>query len=198
MASGRVPFGAVRCGENWRFGRGGEGDAAWLRGRGVSVDVVPYAVYGGERISSSRIRGCLGRGELEAANAMMGRALCVAVRRFRGKGLGAGLGFPTVNFESDAPVLRLLPRGAYAVEAAGLCGVANYGVAPTMGEKAWGEPVLEVHFPDGAPPDDAPLEKVSFLRFMRAERRFAGVDDLRRQIADDVNAVRAYWRSSRP
>lgn len=147
------PFSAVRCGADWRFGRGGEGNAQWLRSHGTTVEVAPYAEWHGERISSSRIRAALSRGEVEDASAMTGRPLRVSGRRFRGKGLGGSLGFPTVNIESDAPVLKLLPRGVYAVEMSGRRGIANYGVAPTLGDGAWSEPVLEVHFPEGVSPD---------------------------------------------
>ena len=62
-------FPALRCGANWRFGKGGLGDAAFLRSRGYDVAVVPYAEYKGEPISSSRIRRCLENGAIEDANA---------------------------------------------------------------------------------------------------------------------------------
>ena len=193
LVAERHPFSAVRCGADWRFGRGGAGDAAWLRARGVRVEMAPFALHGGERISSSRIRGCLGRGEIEEANAMMGRRLKVAGRTFHGKGLGRSLGFPTVNVASDAPALGLLPRGVYLVDAGGVAALANYGVAPTAGDRAWARPVLEVHFPKGGSPcpdaaEDAPFE-VTFLRFMRPERRFASLDELRLQIAADCTAA---------
>ena len=193
-AKGIFPFSSLRCGADWRFGRGGEGNAEWLRARGTPVEVAPYAEWRGERISSSRIRAALSRGEVEEAGAMTGRTLCVAGRRFHGKGMGGSLGFPTVNLASDAPVLRLLPRGVYQVEAAGALGVANYGVAPTLGDRAWESPVLEIHFPGGVPAlpegDGAEL-RVSVLRFIRPERRFASLADLKAQIAADCAAVRA-------
>ena len=189
LVAERHPFSSVRCGANWRFGRGGIGGADWLRAHGVPVDVAPFAMHAGERISSSRIRECLGRGEIGEANAMMGRVLKVAGRTFRGKGLGRSLGFPTVNASSDSPALGLLPRGVYLVETGGVRALANYGVAPTAGDRAWAKPVLEVHFPDGGAPaadaaEDSPIE-VSFLRFMRPERRFSSLDELRMQIAAD-------------
>ena len=193
LVAERIPFSSVRCGANWRFGRGGAGGADWLRAHGVSVDVAPFAMHSGERISSSRIRECLGRGEIGEANAMMGRILKVAGRTFRGKGLGRSLGFPTVNVLSDAPALGLLPRGVYLVEAGGARALANYGVAPTAGERAWTKPVLEVHWPYGGAPvadaaEDAPIE-VSFLRFMRPERRFSSLDELRKQISADCKGA---------
>ena len=193
-------FSTVRCGANWRFGKGGEGNADWLRARGVEVEVVPYAEYRGERVSSSRIRAALERGEIEDANAMLGRKFQVSGFRFQGKGLGTKIGYPTVNLriserescecgESSRIALR---RGVYEVEVGGLRGIANYGIAPTMGEKAWREPAMEIHFLHCPPP---PLfstsVNVGLLRFIRTEMKFDSVADLQRQIAADCATIRA-------
>lgn len=177
----------VRCGANWSFGKGGAGDAGWLRARGFDVVVVPYAVYKGAPVSSSRIRAALAAGEVEDANAMLGRPLRAFGAPFPGKGVGRSIGFPTVNLRLAQPEPPV-PLGVYEVLVGGRRGVANYGVAPTMGERSWNEPVLEVHFPglDDAPPTakDAPVA-VDFVRFIRPERTFASVDELREQIARD-------------
>ena len=74
----------VRCGSNWRFGRGGEGDAEWLRARGYRVTVVPSVSYRGEGVSSTRIRAALERGDVEDANAMLGRPFSAAGVPFSG------------------------------------------------------------------------------------------------------------------
>ncbi|MBR2982289.1 MAG: bifunctional riboflavin kinase/FAD synthetase [Kiritimatiellae bacterium] len=175
----------LRCGANWRFGRSGEGDAAWLAERGVKVEVVPYAMYRGEAVSSSRIRRALASGEIGCANDMLGRRYSVSAGRSPGKGRGAAFGFPTVNLEVPA----LLACGVYEVEMSGKKGIANYGFAPTMGDEAWNRPVLEVHLLDVADdPGNGPF-RVEFLRFVRTERRFASVGELRRQIAADIKAI---------
>lgn len=184
---------SVRCGENWRFGAGGAGDADFLRAHGVPVTVVGYVAYRGERISSSRIRTALARGEIEDANAMLGDAYRVVGEIFAGKGEGRRLGFPTVNLRLPADGARL-PYGVYAVETAGRRAIANYGVAPTFGDAAWPRPVLEVHFTDTPSAEIPPIAagtrlEVSFSRFIRPERTFATVADLRAQIAADCAAV---------
>ena len=185
---------AVVCGENWRFGAGGHGDADFLRSLGFEVEVVPYATVGGERVSSSRIRKALADGDVGTAEAMLGRSVAVEGTRFGGKGMGAELGFPTVNLRLGASPVSLLPFGVYAVEACGSAVVANYGVAPTMGDASWPEPVLELHFVD-APPSELPegRVRVEFVRFVRPERRFASLDELKRQIAEDV---RMAWQNN--
>ena len=181
---GRVS--CVFCGPGWRFGAQGRGNAATLAAAGIDVRETPFAMSGGERISSTRIRAAVRSGDLAAAAAMLGRpfALCGAVRP--GKGEGRKLGFPTVNIVPAAGMC-LPPRGAYAIEG----GVANFGTAPTFGEDAWSEPVLEAHY-FARPPDfpDGGAE-VPLLRFLRPERRFADVASLRAQIAMDIAAAKS-------
>ena len=194
----------VRCGANWKFGARGRGDADFLRARGVAVEIVPYAEYDGARVSSTRIRQAFAAGEIEAGNAMLGRALTLGGEIIKGKGLGTQLGFPTVNIAVTSTVE--LPLGVYAVEAHGWRGVANYGCAPTLGARAWERPVLEVHWmgqaqldPHGPQPGPHgpqldPLHgqpaQVELVRFLRPERKFETVDELKAQIARDCEAAK--------
>ena len=182
----------IRCGANWRFGKGGLGDAAFLRSRGYDIVVAPYVEYKGAPISSSRIRQCLERGAIEDANAMMGRKYEVRGKREEGKGLGHQIGYPTINL-----VLRLaspvLPLGVYEVEVEGRKAIANYGLAPTMSDKAWKTPVLEIHLlGEGAKDvrrETADGVSVTLVRYIRPEKKFASIDDLKRQIAADCATI---------
>jgi len=174
----------VRCGENWRFGAKGAGDAKFLRAHGVEVEVVPYAVYDGERVSSTRIRTALENGRIADANAMLGRPFAVTGAVFGGKGEGRTLGFPTVNLRPEMTIR--LPLGVYAVEVGDRRAIANYGVAPTMGERAWDAPCLEVHFVDGSRVQEFKGSRVQFLDFIRPERKFGSKEELARQIAADI------------
>ena len=190
--AGISPGTTVRCGANWRFGRGGAGDAEYLRARGIDVVVAPYVFHGGERVSSTRIRAALERGEIEDANAMLGRPFAASGVPFSGKGEGARLGCPTLNLRLDSLEIRL-PRGAYAAEIGGSRAAVNWGVAPTFGERAWEKPVLEAHFL-GLPPDGVGKSRsgnadsgitVEFLRFLRPEMKFSSFEELKAQIARD-------------
>ena len=189
----RLPS-SVRCGENWRFGKGGTGDAAFLRERGLVVEVVPYAEYKGGHISSSRIRAALESGAVEDANAMLGRRFQVSGFRFQGKGLGGRIGYPTLNLKLSTLNLKL-PLGVYEVEVEGRKAIANYGFAPTMGDEAWKAPILEIHLLDMGS-EDMRLETkdvmtVLFIRFVRPEKKFDSIEDLKRQIAADCATITA-------
>lgn len=189
---------AVYVGENFRFGRGREGDIALLiaaaRAAGFAVSSAPRLGDGGAPVSSSRLRALIAAGQIEEANVLLGYSYFCSGRVEQGKQLGRTLGFPTLNLRW-APDLG--PRhGVYAVvvtDAAGVDapGVANWGLRPTV-ESAPPEPRLEVHVlaPTRITYGDAVT--VRWLRFLRPERRFADVQELRAQIEiDSRNALAA-------
>ena len=187
---GRFPgLGHVHCGANWRFGLNGAGTPEELRRYGFGVKVADCATYKGERISSTRIRRALSEGTLDDANAMLGRPFSVCGRIAGGKGVAKTLGAATLNVMVSAP----LKLGVYAVRTDIGPGLANYGVAPTMGDKAWTSPVLEVHLFDGSrlsDMGDPAVLRVEFISFLRPERTFPSVGALRGQIAADVASAR--------
>ncbi len=178
----------IRCGANWTFGAGGAGGAAFLRARGFRVDVVPYVDVAGAPVSSTRIRAALAAGDCALAAALLGRPWSLEGTLFAGKGLGRKMGAPTLNVR-PAEGLVQPPRGVYAVATPWGRGVANYGCAPTLGDRAWTASVLEVHLLDAAPGFAAPAPgtavAIDLLRFIRPERTFPTLAALQAQIARD-------------
>ena len=187
----------VFCGPNWTYGANGAGTADTLRAAGFRVGTVPFVVLDGAPVSSTRIRTALAAGRLGEANVLLGRPYSIIGTTFSGKGVGRTLGRPTINLRVPDGLVRL-PLGAYAVDTPLGRGVANYGNAPTLGERAWPEPVLEVHLLDVPPKRDAASAmaggvpsalSVSFRRFIRPERTFSSLAELQEQIARDVAAA---------
>ena len=184
----------VFCGANWTFGAKGAGTPQLLRellaGK-ASVEIVGYETVGGVPVSSSRIREAISSGDLAGAAAMLGRPYAVSGEIVKGKGLGKGIGYPTINVEASAPAL---PYGVYAVQTPLGRGIANWGEAPTAGEKAWKRPVLEIHLLGGSLEGDPlcggnGLLKVDILKFIRPERRFGSFEELKMQIKRDIEHV---------
>ncbi len=192
---------AVYVGENFRFGQGRRGDVALLlaagRREGIHVFSAPRVSLDGEPISSTRIRGLLESGGIDSANAALGYPYFARGRVAPGRRLGRTLGFPTLNLPWK-PELR--PRfGVYAVRVrggdepdGGRPAVANYGVRPTVEEA--GEPLLETHVLADCPWDAGDALEVEWLAFLRPEQRFAGLDELRAQVARDRTAARVFFR----
>lgn len=192
----RLPgLAGVYVGENFRFGRGREGNVTLLaragRDRGVAVFSAGRVSLGGAAVSSTRIRGELEAGAIESANALLGQPYFAEGVVTPGKQLGRTLGFPTLNVPW-APELR--PRlGVYAVQISNashpraLPAVANYGLRPTVEQTS--EPRLEVHVLDNCPFKAGDSVTVEWLHFLRPEAKFAGVAELRAQIERDREAA---------
>lgn len=194
----------IYVGDNFRFGARRRGDAEILKAlceaRGIDVQIVAPVNFGGERISSSRIRAALAAGAIRDAGTMLGAPYSCGGIVVRGNQLGRTIGFPTLNL-AWTPECR--PRlGAYvarvSVPATGAVfrGVANYGVRPTI-EKSTPAPLLETFLTDvpaGTPPPTyGDFLCVEWLDFLRPEMRFSGLDALKAQLARDCDACAAFF-----
>ncbi len=178
----------VLAGADWRFGRGGEGDTAWLEKNGYDVEIAPYEICDGERISSSRIRSALMTGDVASARRMLSRPYTLEGDVFKGKGRGAVLGFPTVNFAVAGTKEPIVPCGVYEALVSGAPAIVNFGFAPTFGADAWGERVIEAHFLENVPMIPPRGAKTEFLRFIRREEKFSSLEELKKHIAADKKA----------
>jgi riboflavin kinase/FMN adenylyltransferase len=156
-------------------------------------------LWEGERISSSRIRGALLAGEVEAASAMLGRPYEVSGEVLRGDRMGQRLGWPTVNLR---PANELIPRdGVYATRAEieGLPGVfdaaTNIGTRPTVYENF--HRVVESHILDFRTDVYGRQVTLRFHKRLRDERMFPSIMDLSAQIGRDVEATRELFAALR-
>lgn len=187
----------IYVGENFRFGQGRRGDVAMLvaegRRHGISVFSAPRVNLDGEPISSTRIRERIAAGDMKGAAALLGYVYTAEGTVVHGKHLGRTIGFPTLNL-GWSPDLRPL-YGVYAVRVRGaksygwLPAVANYGLRPTVEHAA--EPRLEIHTLVACPYGVGDPVEVEWVRFLRPERKFAGIEELKTQIARDVSEARA-------
>jgi riboflavin kinase/FMN adenylyltransferase len=150
-------------------------------------------------VIAARIRRLVADGHVEEAAELLGRPYAVAGTVVAGDRRGRQLGFPTANLRLD-PAKLIPANGVYAVRArladeerAARPAVANVGVRPTFGASP--TRLVEVHLLD-AQLDlyDRPLA-VEFGARLREERRFAGVEALRAQIAADADQARALLAS---
>lgn len=190
-----VAAGAVTlvAGEDWRFGHNRAGDRALLEALaeswGFRFEAVAPVMMDGERISSTRIRQAIRDGNLASAAAMLGRPYSVAGRVLHGRQLGRQLGFPTANLEKSDE--QYPPDGVWAVwvgtpDGGRWPGVANLGVKPTVEGRGRS---LEVHLIDWKSELYGEILEVEWVAFLRAEKRFSSLDELRTAIAADVVAA---------
>jgi len=196
-------------GFDFRFGRGGAGDAETLRTAGdgrIDVRVVRPVTADGVKAGSSEIRERLEEGDCEGAARMLGRPYGFRGVVVGGDGRGRQIGFPTANLSLAHPYV--LPRsGVYAVVAqiAGenpdrpLPGVMNVGVRPTFAGGD-GAPRGEVHLFDFSGDLYGREMTVSLRHFLRPEQPFPSVRALAEQIGRDAERARALLQGtpSRP
>jgi riboflavin kinase/FMN adenylyltransferase len=185
-------------GRDFRFGAKRAGDFEMLKAagarQGFGVEAMDDVLEGAQRISSSGVRAALAVGDLEAAARLLGRPYTMSGRVAHGEKLGRTLGFPTANL-----VLRRLPplAGIFAVEAEveethkALRGVASVGRRPTV--KANAAPLLEVHLFDWKGDLYGQHLRVRFLRKLRDEAKYDGLEALRAAIARDAAEAKDYF-----
>jgi riboflavin kinase/FMN adenylyltransferase len=189
-------------GYDCHFGKNREGSPERIQHEapkhGFSVTVVPALEFGGEIVSSTRIRNALIEGDLEGANELLGHPYVLSGRVVRGHGMGRELGFPTANLMVTDPFKLWPPRGVYAVriDARGRFheGMMNIGRAPTMKSLPEDAREAEVHLFDfGGDIYDEHLNVYCCAR-LRGERLFATPSDLAEQLAKDAEDARKRLR----
>ena len=183
----------VHIGRNFRFGRNRGGDFATMedlgRRRGFTAMPVEGVRHGGDRVSSSRIRHALGAGKVQEAARLLGREEELVGQVVPGDARGRLIGFPTANLEVENELVpftgvyatRLLVRGDL------LPAVTNIGSRPTFPGAG---SAVETHVLDYSGDLYGQQVQLRFVQRLRDERRFAGLDELKDQIAVDVAGAR--------
>mgnify|MGYP001808060175 CR=1 FL=1 len=184
---------SVSVGNEFRFGYERQGDVSLLtelgRDLGFKVNGIDRICdEGGDVISSTRVREALKNGNLKDAKRLLGREFSISGPVTKGNEIGQEMSFPTANIDiiGSSPI----PHGVYAVLAnvggESFQGVANLGVRPTFTESNDFKTKLEVHLFDFERMIYGEIIEVSFVGYMREEKKFNSVDDLKNQINVDV------------
>ena len=183
------------CGPDFAFGHRRGGGTAFLAKRaeamGMGLTLVPLLADEGGPISATRIRRVLQDGYPERATADLGRAWSIRGVVAHGDERGRTIGFPTANVALGG---HLEPaRGVYAVmvrlpDGSWRKGVANIGLRPTVNEGP--ESRLEAHIFDFDGDLYGAEIAVALHHYIREERKFAGLDALKAQIAADAAEAR--------
>lgn len=190
---GGLDVSQIVVGYDYVFGHQRRGNVALLEKlapqHGFSVTSVgELAMPGGVRYSSTTIRNLLKDGRPDEAAALLGRFWEIEGRVEHGDQRGRTIGFPTANVPHGG---YLHPKkGVYAIragidEGAGTVwrsGVANFGNRPTFDKK---DVLLEVHLFDFNGDLYTRHLRVALIDYIRPERKFSGLDELKAQIAMD-------------
>lgn len=192
------------CGFNYRYGKNGEGSAKTLKSfcesKGIALTIVPAQESEGEVVSSTLIRKLIIDGNVKRANELMCSRFGFSSVIEHGKRLGRELGTPTINQPLCSELV--VPKfGVYASivtleSGETYCGVTNIGIKPTVGGNT---PLCETWMPKykggeiyGQSAD------VRLLEFIRKERKFSGIDELKNAILDNSKtALKIYEQTEK-
>jgi len=189
---------AVLVGENFRFGHKQAGNVALLREmgprHGFAVEIIPPVALDGEIVSSTAIRREIAAGSVTHAARLLGRPFALTGEIVSGTGTGRRFTFPTLNLK---PEQELLPaRGVYVTrtllegETRSRRSVTNVGMRPTFNGASLS---VETHLLDFSGEVTAKRMEVGFWKRLREEKKFAGPEELRAQIARDIASARRFF-----
>ncbi len=188
----------VVVGRDFKFGKNRTGNIETLREYGKKYGfelILPdWIKFDDQRISSTLIRQAVSQGEMEKARSMLGRYYQIKGKVVHGRKRGDKIGFPTANLDL---VDELCPKmGVYSVIAElnekKYSGVANIGYSPTFDDHKF---TVEVHFLDFKGDLYEKDIKVNFIKRLRGEIKFSGIDELSKQITKDVQNTKKILES---
>ena len=185
-------------GENFRFGHRQAGDVRLLKElgkkHGFEVAILAPVVYRGEVVSSTIIRREVAEGDVSHAARLLGRPFVLTGEVVSGTGTGRKFTFPTLNLAAEQ---ELLPaRGVYITrtllqgETRSRRSVTNIGMRPTFNGSALS---VETHLLDFQPGTTPKRIEVRFWKRLREERKFSGPEELRAQIARDIESANRFF-----
>jgi riboflavin kinase/FMN adenylyltransferase len=184
-------------GDDFRFGlnRTGTFDMLVTAGEKFGFQVVSMHTFeiDAERVSSTRIRTALEKGDMARAEKLLGRSYRMSGRVAHGEKLGRELGFPTANIHLHrhaSPVQGIFVVEVFGLDKEPLQGVASVGTRPTINET---KALLEVFLFDFDQDIYGRHIQVSFLKKLRDEEKFDSLEALKNQIQDDVEKAQAYF-----
>jgi riboflavin kinase/FMN adenylyltransferase len=190
----------ICVGQEWTFGANRSGSIRLLEKMapklGFHVASVAPILVDQRVVSSTLIRSAVEGGDLQSAAKYLGRDFTILGTVTQGRQLGRRLGFPTANLQAHNELFP--PNGVYAAKAwfreQEYGGVVNIGIRPTI-ENESGERTLELHLFDFDQQIYGEDIEVAFVQYLRAEQKFAGVDELQGQIRRDAELARQIYHS---
>jgi riboflavin kinase/FMN adenylyltransferase len=175
----------VVCGADYRFGKGAKGDVELLSKLAGTI-IVPPEKIGGIVVSSTEIKKFLMSGDIKSANLFLGEPYTVSGEVMHGRQFGRIINFPTVN-QYFMPNQIVPKYGVYKSHTLGHKSITNIGVRPTF--DLGSIPVAETHILDFDEDLYGKVIDVHLTDFIREEKKFAGIDELKNCIANDVEMV---------
>lgn len=186
----------ICVGFDYKFGYQASGNVDLLNKLGQKYEfktVVIDPIYRDKIVSSTEIRSLIKKGNIEEANNMLGRKYSITGKVVDGNKIGHKLGFPTANLEFYDNYL--IPKSgiyetAIVLDGKSYIGATSIGINPTF--KNYGFKV-ETHILDFNKNIYGKELRLEFVRFIRDEKKFSNVEDLKKGIDKDINNIKSRY-----
>jgi riboflavin kinase / FMN adenylyltransferase len=180
----------IIVGEDFGFGYKRQGTLNDLSHLPERLEVFGMKRVNGEEVKSTRIRQLLSEGNVKAVKPFLGRSYSAQGVVVEGDKRGRTIGFPTANIQT--PKGKALPLGVFAVKVSigedNFKGMANVGPRPSFPDDP---PALEVYLFDFEGDLYGQTLTVYFESFIRSQKKFSGLDELKAQLELDKGVARA-------
>ncbi len=182
----------IIIGDDFKFGKDRKGDYELLKKLSVennfTVDKISTLNLDNHRVSSTDIRKAFANNNLETVTELLGQAYKVSGRVVNGQQNGRKIGFPTANLKLlKNSVLKGVFFTKTYIDRKSHYGVTNAGTRPTVDGK---NNLLETHLFDFSDDIYGKHITVEILKFIRVEKKFANFDELKKQIAKDIQTAK--------
>ena len=182
---------SISTGFNHYFGANKSGNAEFLMENQYKYNYeyfeIPPQKINDQIISSTLIRNYLQKGDISSANKMMGHKFKISGNIIEGQKIGRAIGFRTANILYPDELIEI-PYGVYETETNFGKGITNFGIRPTISMDKL--PVLETHILDFNQDIYGQKIEINFVKLIRKEQKFGSVEDLKKQIAKDIQTVK--------
>lgn len=181
---------SISTGFNHNFGANKSGNAEFLQKNQEKFNYkyfeIPPQKINSDIINSTSIRKFLQQGEISNANDMLGYNFFIEGEVIEGQRLGRKLGFRTANLIYPKELVEI-PFGVYEVQTSYGKGIANFGIRPTISNTTTA--ICETHILNFDKNIYGETIKVEFIKMLRKEQKFNSVEELKKQISDDISKI---------
>lgn len=191
IATNLHPY-TIITGFNHTFGKNKVGTPKFLKEQSSKLNYdyieIPAIVNNNEIVSSTIIKKYIQNGDVENANQMLGHDFNISGEVIEGNKIGRTIGFPTANIVYPEHIIQI-PFGVYRcnvkIQDKEYRGFLNYGIKPTIKENHK-KPIAEVHIIDFDKDIYGEDIEISILKKIRNEKKFSSIDELKKQINEDL------------
>ena len=182
----------ISCGFNYRFGKMGQGDTSLLKkfcaDNGIELKIAEPVKVGDDIVSSTFIRNLLSNGDVGTASSLLSEPFSFTAAVIEGDKRGRTIGFPTINQRYPEELVKLrfgVYKTKIEIDNNVFYGITDIGIRPTYKSDYV---ISETFIKDFSGDLYGKTLRIIPIEFLRDEKKFSSLEELKKQIEFDINA----------